>query len=216
MIGRKIILLFFIVVGCAFIFLGYKVFMHGYDHMKELKDKNSNYVETMATIVGHNENNKRLQAVIVEYNVNGVKYKGTSDIYSANYQEVGTQVKIKYNPSNPEEVIWREDISKNDIVIMGAGGAIALFGIGCALMNFFNLFKPEPMRRYVQRRQVVPNNPSNNGPVDNRSLTEIASERRVGVFDPNQGTTSPYVEPYYNQPGNTNMNQSNNDNNSVL
>lgn len=196
MIGRRIILLFFIAVGCAFIFLGYKVFMHGYDHMEELKNKNSNYVDVMATIVGHNENNKRMQAVIVEYEVNGVKYKKISDVYTNNYQEVGTQVKIKYNPSNPDEVIWKDDISKNDIVIMAAGGVIMFFGGTCSLFNFFNLFKPDPVRRYVNRRPInnVVNNMNNNTSYDNRSLTDIAMEKRVGVFDPNQGTTSPYVQ----------------------
>ena len=216
-ITRKVELLFFAAVGVGFIILGYVVFMHGYNHMEELKNKNSSYVETMATIVGHDENSKRLQAVIVEYTVDGVKYKGTSDIYQSTYQEVGTQVKIKYNPANPEEVIWREDVSKNDLIIMGAGGLLAFFGLGCALLNLSNILKPDPYRRYAKMRQAMANVPVSDGSVENKSLVEIACERRVGVFDPNQGTTSPYVEPYYNQPGNTPVDQSNNNgNNSVL
>ena len=123
-----------------------------------------------------------------------------------------------YNPSNPEEVLWKEDISKNDIIIMAAGGLLMLVGASCSLVNFLNIFKENTVRRYVNRRPIPNSGVQPDYTLDNKSLTEIANERRVGVFDPSQGQTSPYVDPYYNQPGNINNNQNNNNNgnNSVL
>lgn len=71
-------------------------------------------------------------AIIVEYKVGDKVYRATSNNYSSNPQSLGTPVLIKYNPDNPEDIIWES--SKLSYILMGVGGI--LFFVCGIVMSF--------------------------------------------------------------------------------
>jgi len=68
-----------------------------------------------------------LQAIIVEYTVDGQSYRKTSNSYSNMPKSMGTEVDLKYNPANPKDAIWVND--STNIVMPLAGGLFTLVGV---------------------------------------------------------------------------------------
>ena len=63
--------------------------------------------------------------VYVTYSVNGNVYTGKSDYYSGGYRE-GQEIKIFYNPDNPEQI--HGDSKNFAIYLMALGPVLALIG----------------------------------------------------------------------------------------
>lgn len=70
-------------------------------------------------------------AIIVEYEVKDKVYRATSTNYSSNPKFLGTPVVIKYNPSNPEDIMWES--SALSCILMGVGG-ILFFACGVIML----------------------------------------------------------------------------------
>ena len=68
-----------------------------------------------------------LRAIIVEYIVDGRKYRKESDKFSTITKLIGDKVMIKYNPKNPSDSIWKNDSS--NIIIPIVGGLFVIAGI---------------------------------------------------------------------------------------
>jgi len=66
-------------------------------------------------------------APIVEYEVDGKKYKATYKTYMDNPPEIGSEMSIRYNKNNPTEVIFDKD--RNNIGIPIIAGVFVVFGL---------------------------------------------------------------------------------------
>ena len=127
-----------------------------YDKMKDLEEKEKTYVETTSRVVGHKQNNDGQQAIIVEYTVDGVKYKDESDKYKDEYVEIGTAVKVKYDSTNPERIIWEENNNDN-IIFLIISGVVVFFGLCSVVNGISNCFKKQvvvPIRPLDENREL--------------------------------------------------------------
>ena len=66
-------------------------------------------------------------APIVEYEVDGKKYKATYNTYMDNPPEIGSEMSIRYNKNNPKDVIFDKD--RNNIGIPIIAGVFIVFGL---------------------------------------------------------------------------------------
>ena len=86
------------------------------------------YVATTATIERIEEHwtgDDTTYEVYVRYTADGSVYHGKSDVYSAGYRE-GKQIKIFYNPNNPEQI--HGDSQNMGIYLIILGPVLALIG----------------------------------------------------------------------------------------
>lgn len=123
-VSKILISLLFIVAGGLFAYFTSK-------NAITYIDKNKTYTETISKVVAYDHNNEGLASIVAEYTVEGRKYRLTSNNYSRNPKSKGTEVLVKYNPKNPEDAIWSNDISVFLIPLLGLlfviGGIITLF-----------------------------------------------------------------------------------------
>lgn len=120
-----------ILMGLLCLLVGIGLISFGIKKMNDFKEKNKTYIETIAKVVDYKDDfdsdGDRMQAEIVEYTVNGETYRATSPDSSTDPDALGSEVKIKYNPNNPEEVIWVGD--NTHIILFIVGGVFALVGL---------------------------------------------------------------------------------------
>ena len=98
-----------VLFGIVFSIIGIFLIFFSIKTIKEYKEKNETYVETTAVVIDYDMNSDGLEAIIVEYTVNGEAYKKVSNIYSNNPKDIGSSVSVKYNPNNPKDAIWTND-----------------------------------------------------------------------------------------------------------
>lgn len=116
-----------ILFGFIFAVVGIGLLLFSVSTIKNYNEKNKTYTETTSVVVDYAYDDEGLEAIIVEYKVNGVSYKKQSNSYSNMPKSKGTQVKIKYNPDDPSDAIWVND--STNIVLPLVGGVFALVGI---------------------------------------------------------------------------------------
>lgn len=125
----QVILFSFVFIGFGVLFLILSV-----SNIKTYLEKNKKFTATTATVVDYNTNDEGLYAIVVEYEVDGIKYTKVSSTYSSMPQSIGSEISIKYNPDNPKDAIWKND-STNIIlpifavVFTGAGVFMLIYGI---------------------------------------------------------------------------------------
>ncbi|MGN1371957.1 MAG: DUF3592 domain-containing protein [Candidatus Coprovivens sp.] len=94
--------LIFFVVGIALLYFSFLT-------IKTYSEKNKTFVEITSKVVDYVSDDEGLQAIVVEYEVDGQTYQKVSNVYSSMPKSIGTEVSIKYNPSNPQDAIWASD-----------------------------------------------------------------------------------------------------------
>lgn len=119
--------LIFIVVGAGLLFFSIKT-------INEYKEKDAKFIETTSKVVAYDRNSDDLEAIIVEYVVDGQTYTMTSNTYSTNPKDIGESVSIKYNPEDPSDAIWTNDSTNivlpiASVVFMLAGVVIIVTGV---------------------------------------------------------------------------------------
>lgn len=112
--------LIFIIVGIILLFISISF-------IKTYNEKNKTYIAIKSKIVDYKYNDEGLQAIVVEYAVDGQIYQKISDTYSNMPKNIGTEVLIKYNPANPQDIIWTSD--NTNIILLIAGGIFFLMGL---------------------------------------------------------------------------------------
>ena len=123
-----------IATSIAFI-IGVIILVLGFITGQQYNKKSKEYIETEAKVVDYavsnNEEQKNTKAIIVEYVVNDKIYRKQSSIYTSNPKPIGEIIKIKYNPDNPNKMIF----PKNEIgfILYLVGGIFAFVG---ALLTF--------------------------------------------------------------------------------
>ena len=120
-------------IGLIFAIIGIGLLAYSVSTIKSYNEKNKTYKEITSVVVDHVQNDEGLEAIIVEYTVDGRAYRKQSNSYSNMPKSTGTKVQIKYNPNNPNDVIWLN--SSTNIVLPLVGGLFALVGIIVVISN---------------------------------------------------------------------------------
>lgn len=116
-----------ILFGLIFVVVGIVLLYFAISSIKTYNEKSKTFIEITSTIVDCKYNDEGLQAIVVEYVVDGETYQKISNTYTNMPKGIGTEVPIKYNPNNPKDAIWVSD--SNNIVLPIAGVAFTLVGI---------------------------------------------------------------------------------------
>ena len=115
-----------IAIGVGLSFYGNKI-------INEFIDKNDPFIEVTATVIDYDYTGSEEDGAytIYGYNVGGIDYKVSSGIKSTNLPAIGDTVTIKYNPSNPTEVVF----------LNGSNYVVMFIGAGFVLAGVFGLFR---------------------------------------------------------------------------
>lgn len=136
-----------LIMGVLALLIGIGLLVYSYFTIKTYNEKNSTYVETESTVVDYqydtNEEGQELRAIIVEYVVDGRKFKKESTSFSTITKSIGDKVMIKYDPRNPSDAIWKNDSSNIFIPILG--GVFVIAGI----LIFANYIKQNKNRKRI-------------------------------------------------------------------
>lgn len=110
-----------IVIGVVVSFYGNKI-------LNEFIDKNDPFIEVTATVIGFDSAGSEDGSAytIYQYNVGGIDYKVYSSVKSTSLPAIGDTITLKYNPSNPAEVVF---LNGSNYVVMFAGAGFVLVGI---------------------------------------------------------------------------------------
>jgi len=103
-----------------FVIVGIALLCFAVSSIKTYNEKNETFVETTSRVVDYKYNDEGLQAIVVEYVVDGQIYRKVSNSYSNMPKSIGTEVSVKYNLSNPQDVIWISDSTNIILPIFGA------------------------------------------------------------------------------------------------
>ena len=130
-----------IAIGVALSFYGNKI-------INEFIDKNDPFVEVTATVIDYEYTGPEDEGAytIYEYNVDGVVYKVSSNIKSTDLPTIGDTTTIKYNPSNPTEVVF----------LNGTNHVVMFVGVGFIIIGVFDFFRfISLLFRYPKRNKGV-------------------------------------------------------------
>ena len=109
-----------VLFGLIFVIVGIALLCFAVSSIKTYNEKNETFVETTSKVVDYKYNDEGLQAIVVEYVVDGQTYRKVSNSYSNMPKSIGTEVSVKYNLSNPQDVIWISDSTNIILPIFGA------------------------------------------------------------------------------------------------
>lgn len=120
--------------GLIFAIVGIALLCFAVSSIKTYNEKNETFVETTSRVVDYKYNDERLQAIVVEYVVDGQTYQKVSNSYSNMPKSIGTEVSIRYNPNNPQDAIWTSDSTNIVLPIIGvvfilAGVIVVIYSI---------------------------------------------------------------------------------------
>lgn len=123
-----------VLFGLIFTIVGIALLCFAVSSIKTYNEKNETFVETTSRVVDYKYNDERLQAIVVEYVVDGQTYQKVSNSYSNMPKSIGTEVSIRYNPNNPQDAIWTSDSTNIVLPIIGvvfilAGVIVVIYSI---------------------------------------------------------------------------------------
>ena len=119
-----------LVISIIMIVFGVAISIYGNEVVNDYIKKNDNFIEVSATVIDYYYPGEPEEGAytVYEYIVDGIAYRIESGL-STNLPDIGTVKTIKYNPSNPTEVVLDEN-SNYAVVFVGAGFVLAgVFGI---------------------------------------------------------------------------------------
>ena len=129
--GSNIILSLVAIVG------GFALIVWGIINMVTVSKKKKTYILTNAKVIDYavhrNSDGHNTYGVIGEYLVNGVNYTINPRSYSNTTKTkypLGSLVKVRYNPENPEDAIFDKDGSAVFVLI----GGVIFFIVGIAML----------------------------------------------------------------------------------
>ena len=125
-----------VLFGLIFAIVGIALLCFAVSSIKTYNEKNETFVETTSRVVDYKYNDERLQAIVVEYVVDGQTYQKVSNSYSNMPKSIGTEVSIRYNPNNQQEAIWTSD--STNIVLPIVGVVFILAGVIVVISSIKN------------------------------------------------------------------------------
>ncbi len=209
-----------ILFGLVFVAFGIVILRLAISSIKTYNEKNKTFIEITSKVVDYEYDDEGLQAIVVEYIVDGQAYHMTSNSYSNMPKSIGTEVLVKYNPDDPQDAIWSSDSS--NILFPLIGVVFILSGITILIFSIIKsrkqkMIESEPIMQSnglysnVEVQPQVNNvnsnlNTQNMQSINNADLTQANSLNQTftqPVSNVSQ-TTNNYNEPI-NQPINNNV-----------
>lgn len=112
-----------LIIGIITLLIGIGLGVYSFFNIKSYNEKNDTYIEAESVVVDYkydrDTEGNEMRAIIVEYEVNGQKYRKESTSFSSITKSIGDKVMIKYDPKNPSNAIWENDSSNIFIPIIG-------------------------------------------------------------------------------------------------
>ncbi len=142
-----------IVIGILFALIGIGLLIFGFYSIKTHAEKSERYLPVSSIVVDYDYNSDGLQAIIVEYYVDGQMYTKKSNTYSNMPSPIGSEVPLKYNPDDPRDAIWVNDSTNVILPIMG--GIFTLVGFAATIAGF-------KQKRKEKEEQVTVQPPTQN------------------------------------------------------
>lgn len=125
-----------VIFGILFVIIGIASIIYGVYAFNNRNEKAKNYIDIEASVIDHDSQHDSEGSVtyapIVEYTVDGKKYKAKSTTYSSSVKPIGSKIYLKYNPTNPNEVIFVGDFGV--IIFIIVGGVFIVVGIVIAIL----------------------------------------------------------------------------------
>ena len=118
------------VIGIIVLILGVFLTIFFTKNFKTEQKKHENYLETVAVVTGYEEcklDDDIGYRYIATYKIDRDSYQIVSMTCSNVPKKLGKEVKIKYNPNNPSDAVFTNDISR--FILPFVGGIFALCGI---------------------------------------------------------------------------------------
>lgn len=207
--------LYGILFGSVFAIMGIVFLVNSLSTIKTYNEKDKIYTETDSVVVDYDYNAEGSKAIIVEYTVDGQSYRQQSYSYSSSPAPQGSRVKIKYNPNNPEDIIWASDSKTIMFPIVGAaftvvGIVIIISGIRSGKNGEGGQNQGMPQTKIVYSNSNVTNEMPNN-----QNFNQQTSQFQQMPQDNNQQSfvnQNNNIQNYSNQQDQIN-NQNNNKNN---
>ena len=129
-----------IIMGVIFTIIGVGLIIFMFNLDKDYKEKAKKYVEITAKVVDNNYDiSDDVYTPVIEYTVDGQNYRKELSTSSSAKKTEGTEIKIKYNPSNPSEFI--ESSGSMSFILGIVGGVFSVVGIGLVIFNIGKLGK---------------------------------------------------------------------------
>ena len=125
-----------VLFGLIFAIVGIALLCFAVSSIKSYNKKNETFVETTSKVVDYRYDDDGLQAIVVEYVVDGRTYQKVSNSYTNMPKSIGTEVSVKYNPDNPQDAIWTSDSS--NIILPIVGFIFTLVGIIVVIFSIKN------------------------------------------------------------------------------
>ena len=159
-----------ILFGLIFVIIGIAVLIFAVSSIKTYNEKNKTFVEITSRVVDYKYDDEGLQAIVVEYVVDGQTYQKISNTYSNMPKSIGTEVSIKYNPNNPRDAIWTTD--STNIILPIFGAVFTLVGFFVIISNVKNTKKQNQLEeQFVEQANGLYNN------VDIQSQQNISNQQ---------------------------------------
>lgn len=143
-----------------------------------------NYVRTEATVVGFEKRRDHIDgayryvyAEVVEYEVDGEKYRATSTLYSsAPNGNLGGKMTVAYNPENPRECFFpSSNYSVVPVLFVLAAGFLAA-GIFCLCLDV----KEKRMNKYAEAKFITSAATSSQFLKTDKPIIAISGRSNVG------------------------------------
>ena len=151
-------------MGLIFAIIGIALLCFSVLLIKTYNEKNETFIETTSKVVDYKYNDEGLQAIIVEYVVDGQTYYKISNSYSNMPKSIGTKVLIKYNPYNPQDIIWTMD--SINIILPIVGVAFTLAGV---IVVIFSIKNRKKQKLLDEQQMNNLNQPSSNIDLNNQN-----------------------------------------------
>ena len=127
-----------LVISVIMIVFGVAISIYGNEVVNDYIKKNDNLIEVTATVIDYvyPYDEEDGAYIVYSYVVDGINYNVESGSLSTNLPEIGSSKTIKYNPSDPKEVVLNND-SNYVVLFVGAGFVLAgVFGLfRCIVMS---------------------------------------------------------------------------------
>ena len=132
------------ILAILFILIGTGLLIFSFKELNAYTQKNNNYTSTEAHVIKHTYKNGKVSSVILEYTVGDNKYTIYSSSKSDCIKSYGSVVDVKYNPSNPEDVIF----ANRSINILIPVAALVLLSIGLSIIIVMLSDNVKKIKRY--------------------------------------------------------------------
>lgn len=134
--------------------------------IKEIYDfttKSNNYTGIDAKVIKHNYKDQKIVSVTLEYTIGDYTYTTTSSNNSDCIKSYGSTIYIKYNPNNPEEIIFVNRginiiIPVISLVLLSVGLAIIIAEISDNMKRI----RYKEKKRYIKTNEQYPKDENNN------------------------------------------------------